>query len=131
MKRTITILLALALALLTSCELMVPGPTERPSIGLPSEPAGTGEPTPAETADPTVDEYGFTIFSEGNYLADPKFDTDEFLPDYDADPAFVHYESTRGSTLCQAEDTIYSLYDSYWPNETRDILMFTDRAISC
>ena len=119
---------ALTVALLTSCELMVPGPTERPSIGLPGEPAGTGRPAPTEGTDPTVDEYGFTIFPEGNYLADPKFDTDEFLPDYDADPAFVHYLSTQGSTLCQTEDTIYSLYDTYTPNKTRDILMFTDKA---
>lgn len=49
MKRTATLLLLLALTLLTSCELMVPGPTERPSIGLPAE---TGGPVPTETADP-------------------------------------------------------------------------------
>ena len=130
MKKGFALILALALALslLTSCELMAPGPTERPSIGLSSGPDETGEPAPTETAAPTVENYGFTVFPEGNYLADPKFDTDEFLPDYDADPAFVHYESTRGSTLCQTEDTIYSLYNSYRPNETRDILTFTDRA---
>ena len=44
MKKYIALLLALVLtlALLTSCELMAPGPTERPSIGLPGEPAGPG-----------------------------------------------------------------------------------------
>ena len=111
MKKNITLLLALALvmSLLTSCELMAPGPTERPPIVLPSTSAETGEPTPTETADPTVENYGFTVFPEGNYLANPKFDTDEFLPDYDADPSFIHAFSTIGNhVLCRTESTAFA-----------------------
>ena len=124
MKKCFTLIMAgaLALSLLTSCELMAPGPTERPPIGLP------GEPAPTETADPTVDEYGFTIFPEGNYLADPKFDTDEFLPDYDADVSFVQHGSTDIYALCRTADTIYSFSYAPVPRKGNPVLMYTDRA---
>ena len=123
MKRELALLLtlALALALLTSCELMAPAPTQRPSIGLPGEPAGTDEPTPTEAADPTVDQYGFTIFPEGNYLADPKFDTDEFLPDYDADLSFLQPLTSIGEVLCRTDDTIYI-------NSSGSLIMYMDKA---
>ena len=127
MKRTVTLLLPLVLvmSLLTSCELMVPGPTERPSIGLPGEPAGTGEPAPTESAGPTVDEYGFTIFPEGNYLADPKFDTEEFLPGYDSNTSFVQQMSTCfGKALCQTGDTVYSCMGS----SIGGLIMYMDKA---
>ena len=123
MKRRVAMILigALALSLLTSCELMVPGPTERPPIGGATEPAGPGGPAPTESADPTVDEYGFTIFPEGNYLADPKFDTDEFLPGYDFHTSFL------GSTTkaCSTEDTFYFAYR----NSSYYVLYYVDKAV--
>lgn len=75
-----------------------------------------------------MDEYGFTIFPEGNYLADPKFDTDEFLPDYDADISFVHHGSTESYALCQTEDTIYSFSCVSSRQNGSPVLMYTDRA---
>ena len=124
MKKNITLLLALALALtlLTSCELMVPGPTERPSIGLSGE---TGEPSPAGSAGSAVENYGFTVFPEGNYLADKKFDTDEFLPGYDSNTSFVQQASTCfGKALCQTEDTVYSCIGA----SGGTLIMYMDKA---
>lgn len=131
--------LALATALLASCEMFVPEPTERvlPSFSLPAgteNPADTdtsGAPAPDESADPAEENYGFTVFPEGNYLADPKFDTDEFLPDYDADLSFVQYFSTgdfgpggtyRSPVLCATDDTVY-FFDG-----GSDLIMFWDKA---
>lgn len=124
MKRCFALILTLALtlSLLTSCELLSPAPTERPSIGLP------GESAPTETADPTADEYGFTLFPEGNYLADPKFDTDDFLPDYDADISFVQHGSTETYALCRTADTVYSFSYAPAPQRGVPVLMYTDRA---
>ena len=50
MKRCFALLLAgaLALALLASCELMVPGPTERPPIGGATEPARSADPSQSQ-----------------------------------------------------------------------------------
>ena len=115
--------LALILALLTSCELLAPGPTERPPIGRPGE---SIEPTPTETTDPTVDGYGFTIFPEGNYLADKKFDTDEFLPDYDADPSFIQFLTTgHNKALCQTNDTVYACIGGL---ANGGLIMYMDKA---
>ena len=80
MKRPITLLLALSLALLTSCELMAPAPTQRPSIGLP------GEPAPTETADPVPSRMPW---QEG---VGP-----------DADRRF----SQIGVTICATENSVY------------------------
>lgn len=127
MKKKFALILAFALtmALLTSCELMAPGPTERPSIGLPSAPAETGEPTPVDTSEPPVENYGFTVFPEGNYLADRKFDTDEYLPDYDADPSFIHAFSTTGNyVLCRTESTAYVCFG----NLSRGTIKYLDKA---
>ena len=117
------IVLVFTLSLLTSCELFVPGPSERLTGSLPSLPAGTKDPAPTQTADPTADEYGFTIFPEGNYLADPKFDTDEFLPDYDADPSFIQILSTSSAALCSTEDTIYTCVE----DASGAYIMYTDK----
>ena len=126
MKRGLALSLALGLllALLSSCEMFVPDPTERPSnwweSAEPTESAG-----PTENGELGVDEYGFTIFPEGNYLADKKFDTDEYLPDYDADPSFYHGYSTSSYGFCSTEDTIYSFCD----HTGADMLItYTDKA---
>lgn len=91
--------------------------------GSPGEPEGSAGP--AENGETGVDEYGFTVFPVGNYLADKKFDTDEFLPDYDADPSFYHGFSTSEYGLCRTEDTIYSFCD----HTGADMLItYTDKA---
>lgn len=127
MKKILALILTLALSmvLLASCEMLVPGPTERPSIGLPPE---TAAPGPAGTDDPAEENYGFTIFPEGNYLADPKFDTDVYLPDHDVPPAmsFMNYWGNMiNELMCQSEDTWYYTQKS----ETGSmILMYADKA---
>ena len=55
------------------------------------------------------DLFSFPVFPEGNYLADPKFDTEEYLPDYDADLAFLQNETMRYTGICETSDTIYFL----------------------
>ena len=129
MKKLLALVLALMLALLTSCEMFVPAPPEsqRPDFGLPSLPAGTEDPIPTQTADPAEENYGFTVFPEGNYLADKKFDTDEFLPDYDADPSFIQFLSTRPHSLCQTTDTVYSYIGD---GSHGGFILFTDKATS-
>ena len=45
---------------------------------------------------------------EENYLIQPKFETEEHLPQYDADYRFAH----SGSTVCETEDAYYgTLFD--------------------
>ena len=110
MKKTIALLLAAILLAgsLTSCELFISGEQDRLSPQPPTGGPGEEPPDDSDDADPTVDEYGFTLFPEGNYLADPRFDTEEFLPDYDADPSFIHYLSTAINYLCVTDTTIYT-----------------------
>ena len=130
MKKYIALLLSLGLllTLLSSCEMFMPAPTEHPSNWWNSaEPAGEpgSSANPAENLEGGVDEYGFTVFPVGNYLADPKFDTDEFLPDYDADPSFIQFLSTSMFALCQTEDTIYASRTGL--NKT-NFVMYADKA---
>lgn len=58
MKRKFALIpaFALILALLASCELMVPGPTERPTIEPTERPTigASGEPAPTGSVDPRV-----------------------------------------------------------------------------
>ena len=132
MKKCIILVLSLGLllTLLAGCEYFVPdGILEEAEKNRPSFlPQGTNPPgaedLPANVAG-GVDEYGFTVFPAGNYLADRKFDTDEFLPDYDADPAFINFHSTSGYALCRTEDTIYSLR----PGSSQiNLIMYADKA---
>lgn len=99
---------ALTMSLLTSCELLVPVPTDTPAPTEPTGSAGTGS---------TED---FTVFPKGNYLADAKFDTDEFLPDYDSDSSFLKFGMTRAAALCQTDDTVYTCTGSF--------IMYMDKA---
>lgn len=96
MKRTVTLLLTMALvmALLASCELMVPGPTERPSIGLPSEPVETVTPAPLPTPGPSL----------------PVFVPAEYDPRYDCDPNLVYTYGNRNNSICATESTTYFAY---------------------
>lgn len=131
MKRTITLFLifALLLSLLTSCELMVLDPTERPSIGLPvgtDAPDDSVTPAPAGSAEPEDENYGFTVFPEGNYLADPKFDTEECLPDYDCDASFLH----MATYSCSTETTFYFTNTVRFGTSANsgDMLYYADKA---
>ena len=110
----------------------VPTENSTPSIDTTDPPAAPTEnsTSPVETADgsssDTLSLATFTEFPEGNYLADPKFDTDEFLPDYDADISFLQYESTRFMGLFATEDTIYFAPQGIGSNPS--FLYFTDIA---
>ena len=132
MKKRIALVLSLGLllALLAGCEMFVPDQMPTPNYALGGNETGSPE-GPEDSADPAenlaggADEYGFTVFPAGNYLADKKFDTDEFLPDYDADPSFNHKWSD-GFELCRTEDTIYSFYDGV--GVKRIMITYTDKA---
>ena len=128
MKKTIALLLAAILLAgsLTSCELFISGEQDRLSPQPPTGGPGEEPPDDSDDADPTVDEYGFTLFPEGNYLADPRFDTEEFLPDYDADPSFIHFLSTAINYLCVTDTTIYSYIK---PSASQPIsrILYTDK----
>ena len=123
MKKSMYILLTIIMLLLvlTGCEHFAPGggQVERPPLTPADDPAD-------EPEDPTVDEYGFTLFPEGNYLADPMFDTDEYLPDYDVDLAFLEYGSSWDSAICSTEDTIFSF--TCYASDTDHLLRYTDKA---
>ena len=90
MKKYIALLLALVLtlALLTSCELMAPGPTERPAIGQTERPSsGSAEPT--GSADPGPSQI---LWQEG------------------VGPDFDRRFSQIGSNVCSTENTVYFSY---------------------
>lgn len=151
MKRTISLLLSILLLL-----LLLPGcaqlaATEQASRTPVFQPTATPEPatTPMETEPPAdatedgtspgeapdvlssnlKDAAAFTAFPEGNYLADPKFDTDEFLPDYDVDRSLLN---STYSGICETEDTIFFFpYNSTFTGRSDAkvcILYFTDLA---
>ena len=91
----------------------VPTENSTPSMDTTDPPAAPTEDStsPVETADgsssDTLSLATFTEFPEGNYLADPKFDTDEFLPDYDADISFLQLGSLNRTYLCVSDNSIY------------------------
>ena len=112
MKRYCALILtgALALTLLTSCELMVPGPTERPSIGLSGEPTEAVTPAPLPTMGPTP----------------PSFVPAEYDPRYDDDPNFIFYFQ---SNMCATEDTFYFAYsDTKIGQMYHETICFLDKA---
>ncbi len=115
-----SVALCIVILLLSGCEAFLPGGVLSPidTADLSGSGADTADaPGTAEQGgsfDPADDNYGFAVFPEGNYLADPKFDTDEFLPDYDADLSFVQPFSTAQSlngTVWTTDDTVYA-YDA-------------------
>lgn len=90
MKKLIALLLSIAAALplFTACEVFgnTSGDTSDTYDITSGGTANTDEIQPAEEEyDPTKDEYSFKIFAKGDYITDPIFDTDEFLPKYDVD----------------------------------------------
>ena len=123
-KRFAMILIgALALFLLTSCELMVPGPTERPSIGLPSEPVETGKPAPAETGEPVTTETPAPFPTVGP--VPPSFVPAEYDPRYDDDPNFIF---SFVSNMCATEDTFYFAYSDVKVGQYYEMICFLDKA---
>ena len=126
MKRYFALILtlALALSLLTSCELMVPGPTERPSIGLPSAPVESGKPAPAETGEPMTTETPAPFPTVGP--VPPSFVPAEYDPRYDDDPNFIFYFQ---SNMCATEDTFYFAYsDTKIGQVEHETICFLDKA---
>ncbi len=129
MKNIFRAAASLALCIVTllscGCEAIMPGGTASPidTADLSGTDAGTVDTD--GTSDPEYDSNGFAVFPEGNYLADPKFDTDEFLPDYDADLSFMQpFSTVRSSqgTVCTTDDTVY-VYD---PKNYR--ILYVDKA---
>ena len=133
MKHTITLLLSFSLLglLLTGCEQFIPmvqesrtprfQPTPSPvqtEMPFPTNPVESGASSAVdnipsgESPSNLEDLFSFPAFPEGNYLADPKFDTEEYLPDYDADLAFLQNETSAYTSVCETSDTIYFLPDT-------------------
>lgn len=141
MKRILSLLLSVLFLclLLPGCEQLAA--TEQES----RSPAFQPTPTPSQTdppAEPTEDSSApgavpdglssnwkdvatFTDFPDGNYLADPKFDTDEFLPGYDVDVSFLTVTDHIG--VCATEDTIFFSPNNGSLNRS-SFLHFTDIA---
>ncbi len=109
-KRYVALMMLIfaALIFISSCSSF--GGNGDGTLGVPFT-GETGEDgTPADTGnkEEEVVNYGFTVFPDGNYLADKKFDTDEHLPDYDVKNVFaqnLEYWSYGG--VCSTEDTVY------------------------
>lgn len=126
----------LAACLLTGCEYMAPPPeTTPPATIAPQEPTlvPTGLPSEDSASSGTlvdpVRDFGFTAFPEGNYLADPMFDTEEELENYDANLSFIQHGSSGFGGICVTDDAIYSCLNashSRHPNHT-GILMYTEK----
>ncbi len=122
------LLLLLAL-LLTAC-----GPAAGGGDGTGGETGGASFAateaggTEADPEDAEFDENGFKIFPVDNYIKDPKFDTDEYLPDYDAPLTFAQLGNTFSQTVCETEDGWYSDIsrdneDSPWDS----LIVYTDK----
>ncbi len=56
---------------------------------------------------PGTETQGISTGTDIDYLSDPKFDTEEALPQYDCDKSWVH--RLGGNTACATEDTLYSI----------------------
>ena len=133
MKRTLTLILAiLMLSLpLTSCSPAAGAPGDGSGAvadgggGLDNGTTNNGE---NDADDVPRDEYGFTIFPDGNYLADPMFDTDDPLPDYDANNDFILIGNygLSGGGLCSTDDTIYYIIQ-HNEKQTYCTLMYRDK----
>lgn len=106
MKRLTSFMLTavLALSLLSSCG------GDAPKVsGAPSGASGTGSASPAPET---------SSAPEANYLADPMFDTDEYLPDYDETCIFKN--SQTFSSMCETDTACYGI-------QRYNRLMFWDR----
>lgn len=100
-------------------EQTAPPASPAASTTAPAEPTSSPSFPTDGTSSPSESPYGFSYdlshltsfseFPEGDYLADPKFDTDAYLPDYDIDLSFVEFEMTKFGGVCVTEDTIYFL----------------------
>ncbi len=133
MTRRISFLLlsaVLLLTFLTGCEHFTPddGTESRPPVTLPSEEGTvpTGGPEATDGAEPSEENHGFTVFPEGDYLADPMFDTDEYLPDYDVDLSSIHRLST-GDNFCGTETTVYYIRNGHQADSPR-LITYMDKA---
>lgn len=120
MKRILSLFLALLAVTLSSCSTIKKTPQD----------GSTNNHFPGqsdEDDDFIKDEFGFAKFPEGNYLADKKFDTDEYLPDYDADNNFILLGNygPGGGGICSTDDTIY--YFSESEDMQYCLLMYRDK----
>ena len=71
-------------------------------------------PAPAESSEPVA-----STAPEASFLADPLFDTDEYLPDYDTDCGYRNVYATEG--YCETETTIYGVWGDqicFWDKQT-------------
>ena len=137
MKKIVALLLTIAavLPILTSCAPTETAPEDNDDTEY-MTPDITVSPddTTDEDFDPYHDEYGFVIFAPGDYLTDRKFDTDEYLPGYDADNAFIAHGNPENGGICSTDDKIYYFSEVYDKienlvvKETHTVLMYRDKA---
>ena len=110
MKKMLAFLLIITaiLPIFTSCTQMADTSDDTEDTGY-VEPDVTKVPNyiPDADFDPYHDEYGFVIFAPGDYLTDRKFDTDEYLPGYDANNAFIVPGNPSNGGICSNDDMIY------------------------
>ncbi len=85
--------------------------------------SATVETAGDENEGQATDEYGFSVFPEGDYIKDKKFDTDDPLPDYDAPLSFAQLGNSFGHTMCESENGWYSELDGSRDN----YIMYTDK----
>ncbi len=84
--------------------------------------------TEADPEDAEFDENGFKIFPVDNYIKDPKFDTDEYLPDYDAPLTFAQLGNSFSQTVCETEDGWYSdISDHNDDSPWNSLIVYTDK----
>ena len=109
-KLTLLILvLSLTLPLLCACANTGDGGNDtsdggEPAFTLPLPSLNDPDEPETETETPTLPEYG--------YLADAKFDTDEFLPEYDMDMSFIQHSSVFYPMCATDEKAFAYLYES-------------------
>ncbi len=79
-----------------------PEPEQTDEVKLPHKP----KPEPEQNTFVPSGKECFTEFEPGNYLADAKFDTDEYLPGFDTDNTFLHYMEDKCG-IFETEDAWY------------------------
>ena len=136
MKKLIVLLLTIttALPILSSCApTKAPEDTEGTEYIIPDITISSDDTTD-DDFDPYHDEYGFVIFAPGDYLTDRIFDTDEYLPEYDADNAFIAPGNPENGGICSTDDMIYYFCDrsdgvhGTIQQKKYSILMYRDKA---
>lgn len=89
--------------------------------------AGKPDPAPGTSRAPAMDPAameaaGFTVFPEGDYLADPVLGSDKDLPEYDYDASYEY----QMNPMCSTEDALY--FAVQFPSTDENLLYYMDKA---